>query len=228
MAENNNQVQERNNQSRSFIGVVFATLVSSLFLSILVEWLGIAFFWQDLGAEHSKQVMMEEFAYLSSDFQQSLILSNPVQLTTLALAKVEYYLMIKTGLAEFLKRPQNEIAHYIVFYAKAYVMSVLYVTMTFVIRLMIIFLSLPLFVLTFCVGLVDGLVQRDLRRFGVGRESAFKYHHAKRLIAPSLMLSWLFYLSVPFSIHPNIILIPASLLLGMVVLTTTSNFKKYL
>ena len=37
-----------------------------------------------------------------------------------------------------------------------------------------------MFVLLTWVGLVDGLVQCDLRRWGGGRESSYVYHYAKR------------------------------------------------
>lgn len=74
-------------------------------------------------------------------------------------------------------------------YLRDYIESVLYVIITFIIRLMIIVLISPLFLLVALVG-GDGLVQRDLRRFGVGRESVFKYHHAKRVVFPVMLLAW--------------------------------------
>ena len=74
----------------------------------------------------------------------------------------------------------------------------------------------------------DGLVQRDLRRFGVGRESVFKYHHAKKVVFPVMLLAWGLYLSISFSIHPNWILIPSAIFLGLTILFTASSFKKYL
>ena len=33
-------------------------------------------------------------------------------------------------------------------------------------------------------GLVDGLVRRDLRKFGAGRESSYLYHKARGSIIP--------------------------------------------
>ena len=40
----------------------------------------------------------------------------------------------------------------------------------------------PVFVLFTLVALVDGLVRRDLRRWGGGRESSFVYHYAKQSV----------------------------------------------
>jgi integrating conjugative element membrane protein (TIGR03747 family) len=44
------------------------------------------------------------------------------------------------------------------------------------------------------VALVDGLVQRDLRRWGGGRESSFVYHYAKTAAMPLIIMAWVLYL----------------------------------
>ncbi|MDO5055669.1 MAG: TIGR03747 family integrating conjugative element membrane protein, partial [Pasteurella oralis] len=159
---------------------------------------------------------------------------------------VHHWLFIKTGIQTWLSTPTTGLPPlnfremdwetvkntnwmaYLVFYVRAYVESTLYVIIIFIIRLMIIVLTSPLFILAGIVGFVDGLVKRDLRKFGVARESAFKYHHAKRTIAPIMFIAWVVYLSIPFSIHPNMILIPAALLFGLSISITATNFKKYL
>jgi integrating conjugative element membrane protein (TIGR03747 family) len=78
------------------------------------------------------------------------------------------------------------------------------------------------------VALVDGLVQRDLRRWGGGRESAFIYHHVKKLLFPSLLLAWIVYLGLPFSLHPNFVILPFAGLFAFAVTVTAGTFKKYL
>src|SRR3546814_7807759 len=45
-----------------------------------------------------------------------------------------------------------------------------YTTLVFLVRLLVLCLTLPLFLMAAFVGLVDGLVRRDIRRFGAGRE----------------------------------------------------------
>ena len=56
------------------------------------------------------------------------------------------------------------------------------------------------------------LVQRDLRRWGGGRESSFLYHHAKRLVWPSIVMAWVVYLAMPISVHPNFVILPFAVL----------------
>ncbi|CAM3802509.1 TIGR03747 family integrating conjugative element membrane protein [Avibacterium endocarditidis] len=219
-------VKQTSSRPCTLIGV----LITSLLLSIMIEWVGIAYFWSEQGAEHSKQVMLTEFNWFSEGFQQSLIHSYPVILAQQMLAFIHHWLFVKTGLQSWLTSPKNpdSLSAYLWFYARAYIESVLYVTMTFIIRLIVIVLTSPLFILVALVGLVDGLVQRDLRRFGIGRESAFKYHHAKKSVGPVMLIAWVIYLSIPFAIHPNMILIPGAVLFGLMISLTASNFKKYL
>ena len=50
------------------------------------------------------------------------------------------------------------------------------------------------------VGLVDGLVRRDIRRFGAGRESGFIYHRARASLIPLAVLPWVAYLALPVSV----------------------------
>ena len=61
------------------------------------------------------------------------------------------------------------------------------VTQVFAVRMAVLTLAMPVFLLFGLVGVTDGLVQRDLRRWGGGRESSFVYHHAKRFIMPAVL-----------------------------------------
>lgn len=217
-------------KKESFLCKVFGTLIFSLLLSIVIEWVGIAFqYWDPPGYLHSKLVMQNEFGWFSSEFQKSLLYSAPVQFIEWVIIQTHHWLFVQTGIQGWLDNPNNsEWGAWIYHYLRDYIESVLYVIITFIIRLMIIVLTSPLFLLAALVGVVDGLVQRDLRRFGVGRESAFKYHHAKRAVFPVMLLAWVLYLSIPFSIHPNWILIPSAIFFGLTISFTASNFKKYL
>src|SRR3546814_9826208 len=56
-----------------------------------------------------------------------------------------------------------------------------YTTLVFLVRLLVLCLTLPLFLMAAFVGLVDGLVRRDIRRFGAGRESGRSEEHTSEL-----------------------------------------------
>ena len=109
-----------------------------------------------------------------------------------------------------------------------YGLAAVYAALTFLARVLILTLSLPLFLMATLTGLVDGLVRRDLRRFGAGRESGFIYHRAKMLILPLLVLPWVIYPALPITINPIMILLPSAAALGLVVSISAGSFKKYL
>ncbi|MDP8189075.1 TIGR03747 family integrating conjugative element membrane protein [Pasteurella skyensis] len=237
--ETNNQIEVR--QKSSLLGRIIGFLVLSLILSIIVEWLCMTFIWNEPGALHSKKMMLDEFNWFSSEFQKSLLYSKPVSLAEQIINFLYEWIFVKTGLQVWLNSPKIGIWRmeffgqiYVLKYGQiigqlsAYIEAMFYIFIVFIIRLLIIVLTSPLFILVAVVGVTDGLVQRDLRRFGVGRESAFKYHHAKSTIGPIMILGWILYLAIPISIHPNLILIPAAILFGFVISITASNFKKYL
>jgi integrating conjugative element membrane protein (TIGR03747 family) len=102
------------------------------------------------------------------------------------------------------------------------------ITQVFAVRLAILVLATPVFLMFSLVAMVDGLVQRDLRRWGGGRESSYVYHWAKRSALPLLVLTWVIYLALPFSLHPSFVVLPCASLFALSVVVTASSFKKYL
>ena len=101
-------------------------------------------------------------------------------------------------------------------------------TQVFAVRLAILTLATPVFGLFATVALVDGLVRRDLRRWGGGRESSFVYHYAKNAALPLVIIAWVLYLALPFSLHPSWVILPFALGFALTVTVTASTFKKYL
>ena len=49
-----------------------------------------------------------------------------------------------------------------------------------------------------------------------------------RHVHPSLLLAWVVYLSFPFSLHPNFVILPFAGLFAFAVTVTVGTFKKYL
>ncbi len=108
-----------------------------------------------------------------------------------------------------------------------YLVAAAFKALTFLVRLL--GLTLPLFIMAAFVGFVDGLVRRDVRKFGAGgRESGFIYHHAKASLMPQAVLPWVIYLALPISVHPLSIVPPSAALLGFLTNLTAGSFKKYL
>jgi integrating conjugative element membrane protein (TIGR03747 family) len=79
------------------------------------------------------------------------------------------------------------------------------------------------------VGLVDGLVKRDLRKWCGGRESSFVYHHSKNYTGWFLTGGLAIYLAWPFrGFDPTYMVLLFTVLVAASLSITVSSFKKYL
>jgi integrating conjugative element membrane protein (TIGR03747 family) len=109
-----------------------------------------------------------------------------------------------------------------------WIRATIWVTQVFAVRLVVILFSMPIFLAFGVVALTDGLLQRDLRRFGGGRESGYIWHHAMKAVKPTVILPIVIYLGLPFSIHPNLIVLPFAVLFSISLWIGAAWFKKYL
>ncbi|UOP10247.1 TIGR03747 family integrating conjugative element membrane protein [Pseudomonas palleroniana] len=215
---------------------IIGLLIASLLFSILIEFAGLLLFWGDLGWRHSQAMLNSELGWLGEHFKASLILQQPGQMIGRWLDFLNQWLLVKTGFADFSQQARvssqgNDFGGWInqlYVSIEDFVLAAVYITFTFVVRLTILVLATPLFLLTMFTGFVDGLMRRDLRKFGAGRESSFVYHRAKRAVIPLLIVPGVIYLSLPFSINPIAVLLPCSMLLGLIMAITAATFKKYL
>lgn len=216
---------------------VFFLLLTSLFLSIVFEWIGIYFFWNEQGWHHSEQMFNTELGWLNDGFKQSLLVSEPGATTHRLLNQAYTWGFEKTGFIDFSQQARYRSSQgtdavstisSIYIAIEDYLVAIVYVTLTFLVRVMVLVLSIPLFALAMLTGLTEGLVRRDLRRFGAGRESSFIYHRAKRYIPFLIVAPWFIYLSCPISVNPLLILMPCAFTLGLTITITAATFKKYL
>jgi integrating conjugative element membrane protein (TIGR03747 family) len=203
----------------------------SMLLSIVIEWLGMAFDWwvvlfDQAGSDHAYQTMKSEMGWIDTSYKESLFFKEPAEVLGEYLSGAYDFLFVRSGVTSFIDENIGGVSW--VSDIAGYLKAMMYVVLTTLVRLMILFLTSPLFVMAALVGFVDGLVRRDLRKAGAGGESAFIYHHAKRLVAPSFVVGWLLYLSMPFSIHPNWFLLPNAFIFGLFISVASGSFKKYL
>ncbi|KPB13095.1 TIGR03747 family integrating conjugative element membrane protein [Pseudomonas syringae] len=223
----------------SAIGLVLriiGLLVASLLFSILIEFAGLLLFWGDQGWRHSQAMLTNELGWLSEHFKSSLIIQQPGQTIGQWLELLNQWLLVKTGFADFAQQARASSqgngfwgwTNQLYVRIEDFVLSAVYVTFTFVVRLTILVLATPLFLLAALTGFVDGLMRRDLRKFGAGRESSFVYHRAKRAVLPLLIVPWIIYLSLPFSLNPMAVFLPCSVMLGVTMAITAATFKKYI
>lgn len=87
---------------------------------------------------------------------------------------------------------------------------------------------LPTLLIWVALAVVDGLVQRGIRRYRGGRESAAIYHAAKRFVKPLAAWTCLIYLCVPMLVNPLTVYVPLVVAMPIAVYLASSRFKKYL
>lgn len=220
----------------------FGVLCGSLLLCIVIECVGMHVFWPEASWHHAQAMLNHELDQFSTSFTRSALVQEPGR-TARALIEHAYdWLFVKSGLLDWIRGASaqasagvgnrtHDFRHYMAIvyvHLEAYLIASAYMVLTFVVRLFALVLTLPLFLLTAFVGFVDGLVRRDIRRFGAGRESGFLYHRAKASLMPLAVLPWVAYLALPISVHPLLILLPSAALLGVATCIASATFKKYL
>lgn len=79
------------------------------------------------------------------------------------------------------------------------------------------------------VAIIDGLIQRSIRRALLKRESAMIYHHSKSLVSSSLVIGLLLLLLLPISAaYSELIVVLLAIVFSVSLYFTARQFKKYL
>ena len=217
-------------------GRLLRLLLVSLLVSIAIEWIGMHAWWPELGVEHSHRMVLAESAFLDRNISSSWVQSQPAAAIGRLTARTRSSLT-KSQVATQVIGWSGEVWNYVgsgptwrglKSMLGPYARVARNISELYAIRLTVIGLAAPLFVLLGWVGLVDGLVQRDLRRWGGGRESSYVYHYAKRSNIVFVALAGFIYLAMPFTIHPAIVLVPFAIACAGSIGLTASRFKKYL
>jgi len=219
-------------------GKLIRWLLLSLLLSISLECLGMLFWWPEAGVVHSRNMLEAELTILGQDVPRSLLVDRPGAFAAWLAGRTRRMCLKLARLPSFpgiqARALPGTLSSVTAFFQHAgvilapYGQAALNIVQVFSVRLAILVLGLPTFVLFGLVGLVDGLVCRDLRRWGGGRESSYLYHYAKKSMGRVFLGACVIYLALPFSLHPALILVPFAGLLAVGMALTASTFKKYL
>lgn len=212
-------------------------LLLAWLIAVAIEWGGMMVIWPEEGFTHSERMLKQELNYLNDDFATSITGSSPALAAFDAAILVKFYVFEWTHLIHFYdwlkEAPENASSirlsiSRVAWTVSDYFQALMNTTLIFAVRVTVATLSMPAFLLIGTAALIDGLVQRELRIYGGGIERAMVYHHVKPWIKPAVMSTWFFYLGIPFSIHPNLIFVPAMMVFGMAIFLTSALFKKHL
>ncbi len=229
------------------MGLVMVALFA-WFTGVAIEVVGIHTIWKDKGEAHSKSLVDQDLAYIAAA-PRSLLIDDTVGFSREVVRRVAqpYHAL---GLVRWYQRhhgPQSEqidrtagtdskaLARGLnngTVYASRTMSQIavisMFVAQDVLLRMSIALFALPAFALACLLGAVDGLVRRDLRRWGGGRESSFIYHHAKRYTLWSLTGGFGLYLAWPFGgFNPAYMVLVFTVLVAATLSTTLAAFKKY-
>lgn len=207
-------------------------LLIAMVASVVIEWVGMAMQWWP--ATHAFEMFSQEYKMIDHSFNFSITGHRPVLLVNDLLKAVtnwthntyafQYIFSGLTGYEVGFFGTIKKIVHATVDYMGA----AGYVFLTIFTRVVIFFLSTPWFVLCGAIGLIDGLIEREIRKYEGGIEHAWIYHMSKSHLGVAITIGWIVYLGMPFAIHPSLILIPAGIFFGMNIYVTAWSFKKFL
>lgn len=190
----------------SLAGRIIGLVIGALVLRVVLELAGLCFWWPQEGRRHVFQVMKQEQVELISALQPHPLGNDIV---TLLEKGATHVLMVN----RLLQKPFTALA---------------YTLVSFIQRLVWLAAMLPLLCLCAVIGLTEGLVQRDLRRFGSGLESVFLHRYVIRSGSSVATALWVYYLAQPLFLPAMLILLPAALWFGITVWMVAGSFKRWL
>ena len=169
-------------------------------IAIFIEWLGMLFIWPQ---DHSQTTFMTEIQFLGAHFSTSFAGVSPADLSMQSAMFVKE-LMTDNALVQYFygvaTNPQSSafestVSRFLT-NASQYIQAAAFVIMIIAVRLTVIVLSALMLFLAFTVSAVDGLTERELRKYGGDIEHSRVVHlalyWAPRLIAiaPVAYLAW--------------------------------------
>ncbi|SMG57021.1 DUF4400 domain-containing protein [Cedecea sp. NFIX57] len=190
----------------SLAGRLTGLVTGALVLRIVLELAGLYFWWPQEGSRHAFQVMEQELSELVIALQPHPFGNEILMLLEKGATRI---LMAN----RLLQKPFTALT---------------YTLVSFMQRLTWLVAMLPLLCLCAVTGLTEGLVQRDLRRFGSGLESFFMHHYVIRSGNSVTTTLWVLYLAQPIFAPVMLILLPAALWVGITLWMAAGSFKRWL
>jgi integrating conjugative element membrane protein (TIGR03747 family) len=151
-------------KSLTAMAKVIQWLLLSLVFSIIVEWAGMVLWWPDEGLEHSRIMLAREISYLDNDFTRSVVTSDPARFAKRFADNTYHYLFEVTRFVEFIywvsplpttnEQGLRPTLHNIFHPIAEFVIAMMQVTQVFSVRLAILALAMPVFLLFSLVALV--------------------------------------------------------------------------
>ena len=190
-------------------------------------------YYPEQGAYRSLRLLEAEMSYLSAS---SLVTTGygSKMITLLLAAQQETYsfvsetLKLKSSLKTMSEVTfiQSGFARLGLLDPHVYAISMLNMINVITVKVVVILLSLPIFLIVMIWSINAGLVQRAIRKYQVRNESSWIFHHAKRIKFWSIVLPVVVYLTWPDELSPVWVFGPCAFVYGASWFVMASKFKK--
>lgn len=191
-------------------------------LVLVIDLLFVVLIWED-GAHRLAELIAAERQLLGLDSG-----SSAGRFVDAAVGVTYDWVFVKTGLGDWLATQRSGLLAAVINGLWVLVETSVLGLQLFAMRVAVLVLSLPLFVVVAATAVADGLYGWLMRRTRGGRESGFIYHRAKRAVPAFLLLVWAVYLIPPISMDPRWIMPPFIVAFGIALRLRVAFFKKHL
>lgn len=204
---------------------------------LITQWVCVFWLWAPQGLERLEWLRDQEWARVNALVSNSPLpgaISLPAEVAN-GLYRIVY---LDTGLDQQVRDLAGKHPNELAFGQKLdrslfqIIGPALYAAMVglqiFGLRLGLVVLFMPLFLLVVAGGAGDGWISRYLRRHRGERESGFLYHRFKRLIYLCMIAPISLYFLLPISLDPRWLFLPAAGVMGLTARMAVLWFKKYL
>lgn len=200
---------------------------------IVLEWFIMTKYYPEEGAYRSLRLLEAEMSYLANTQLVTTGYGNSL-ITKLLIAQQHSYLFVtgtlkmEAALTEFsdLRFIQHGFNRMGLLDPHIYAVSMLNMINVITLKVVVILLSLPIFLILMIWSVNAGLVQRAIRKYQVRNETSWIFHHAKRIKFWSIVLPVAVYLTWPNELSPLLIFGPCAFAYGASWFVMASKFKK--
>ena len=222
------------------LGIFIKTILYAFlgcFISLLIGIVLMVLQPHDHVLHYLNQLLQSQLVFLHKLDPNYPIIFQPGSKANFCINKINEWLIVKTqaqGELAYLQEAKTMNSFLKVIIKKAYPIAKDYLQLLIsiiqlnAVKIIEAILYLPLYGVLGIVGIIDGLVQRKLRRLRALRESALIYHRARDCVVPTFILGFFIYLLLPLGIRPENLLVPFALLFALSISMTVRTFKKYL
>ena len=216
--------------------MIFKVMLWFLFcvlFGIVLEWFIMTKYYPEQGAYRSLRLLESEMSYLANTQLVTTGYGNAM-ISTLLIGQQQSYLFVTEtlkmetalyGLSD-VSLIQHGFAGLGLLDPHIYAVSMLNMINVITLKVVVILLSLPIFLILMIWSINAGLVQRAIRKYQVRNESSWIFHHAKRIKFWSIIFPIVVYLTWPNELSPLLIFGPCAFAYAASWFVMASKFKK--